>query len=381
MLHCIKYEIIKLLRTKVMIFWLLGFPIILGTLFYGAFKNLSKGEELFSKIPVALIEGDSPVTGLWDMLSSLSEGEDSLLEIKTKDLTKAKAFLESGEICGIIYSDKEIKLELFENAGIKEGIINSILNGFKTKQAIIYDVLNNHPERLPDVLKNLSDDIQKEREGYINSSSNSANKDPYVQYFYNLIAMCGIFGSILGMWSAINYQANLSAIGARIELSPSGKLKSAFSALISSIFIHNILINIAALYFIFVLKINFGVSFGVIILINLLSVIIGNCFGCLTGSIGSMKEQVKNSLMMGISLSLCFFSGLMFSSMRLIIEETFPIFNRINPTALIVDCFYSICVYGGYEQFIKNIIILITEIALMIIGISVMMRKRKYKSI
>lgn len=376
MLHCIKYELISLLRNKVVVFWLLGFTIILGTLFYAAFGSLADNEEAFSHIPVAVIEGESPVQGFDTVLEALSEGEDGLFDIKTGDFEEARQLLEEGEICGIIYSDGDIKLELPEGTDIKSGIVRAVLDSFKTRQGIVTDVAQNHPEKLGEVLESITEEA-----AYISSSSNDANKDPYVQYFYNLLAMCGLLGSMMGMYCAINHQANLSALGARIEVSPMSKLKDIVSSLIATLLVHNVFINIGAVYLIFILGIDFGVSFGFIVIINFMSTIIGNCMGCFVGSIGTMKDTVKNAILLAASLGLCFCSGLMFGGMRLLIEENFPLFNRINPAALIVDSFYSLCVYEGYERFAENIAILSVWCAALLIGSLIMTRRRKYKSI
>lgn len=377
MLHCIKYELISLLRNKVVVFWLLGFTIILGTLFYAAFGSLADNEEAFSNIPVAVIEGDNPVQGFDTVIEALSEGEDGLLDIKTGDFEEARRLIEAGEICGIIYSDGYIKLELPEGTDIKSGIVRAVLDSFKTRQGIVTDVAQNHPEKLGEVLES----ITEEAAAYISSSSNDANKDPYVQYFYNLLAMCGLLGSMMGMYCAINHQANLSALGARIEVSPMSKLKDIVSSLIATLLVHNVFINIGAVYIIFILGIDFGVSFGFIVIINFMSTVIGNCMGCFVGSIGTMKDTVKNAILLAASLGLCFCSGLMFGGMRLLIEETFPLFNRINPAALIVDSFYSLCVYEGYERFAENIAVLSVWCAALLIGSLIMTRRRKYKSI
>lgn len=376
MLHCIKYEMITLLRNKIIVFWLLGFPVILGTLFFAAFGSLADSEGAFSEIPVAVIEGDEPVQGLNIMLEMLSGEEDALLDIKTRSPEEARALLETGEICGIIYSDGEIKLELPEGTDIEAGIVKSILESFKIRQSIITDVAQKSPERLDEVIKGTI-----ERADYIKADSNAANKDPYVQYFYNLLAMCGLLGSMMGMYCAINHQANLSALGARVEVSPMRKLKDIVSSLTATVIVHNVFVNIAAVYLVFVLRINFGIPFGFILIINFLSTVVGNCLGCFVGSIGTMKENVKNTILLAASLGLCFCSGLMYGGMRLVFEENFPIFNRINPAALLVDCFYSLCVYEGYDKFNENIIVLSIWCAVLLAGSLVMTRRRKYKSI
>lgn len=376
MLHCIKYELINLLRLKVVVFWLLGFPIILGTLFYAAFGSLADKEDAFKQIPVAVIEGENPPVGLYETLEALSEGEDAIFDIKTDELDEAKAFLESGDIQGIIYADEDITLELPAGAGIDAGIIRSILNSFKTQSAIIADIAMNHPEKLAEAIEGISADLD-----CIESSSNSANDDPYVQYFYNLLAMAGLMGSMMGMYCSINHQANLSALGARVEVSPMNKLKDITSSLIATTIVHNVFTDIGTVYLVYILKINFGVNFGFILLINFVACLLGDTMGCFVGAMGTLKEGAKNAILLAFTLGLCACSGLMFGGVQLVFEMYFPLFNRINPASLIVNCFYSLSAYDSLEKFWGNFSILLIWCALFTAASLLMTRKRKYKSL
>lgn len=376
MLHCIKYEFINLMRNKVVVFWLLGFPVILGTLFFVAFGTLADSELDYKNIAVAVIEKGKAPEGFDTLISSLSEGEDPLFDIKTKDETEAKELMEKGELEGIIYADSEISLEVPYGAGIKSGIVKSVLDSFTSRYDIISSVAERNPEKLPQLLESITSEIS-----FIKSSSNDANSDPYVQYFYNLLAMAGLMGSMMGMYCAINHQANLSALGARVEVSPVSKAKDIISSLIATLLIHNVFTSIGAAYLAFILKIEFGVPFWVILLVNFLSTLIGDCMGCFIGSVSTMKEGVKNGILLACSLGLCFLSGLMFGGMKLLIEETVPFFNRINPAAVIVNCFYSLCVYGSYEKLWENVLILVIWSVLLLAGSFIATRKRKYKSL
>ena len=53
-LHEFKYEVIRVLRQKEELFWVLLFPVILGTMFHFAFDNLSNATENFHTIPAAV---------------------------------------------------------------------------------------------------------------------------------------------------------------------------------------------------------------------------------------------------------------------------------------------------------------------------------------
>ncbi len=52
--HEFVYEIRRLLRQKEELFWMLMFPVILGTLFYFAFGSINNTTENFHTIPVAV---------------------------------------------------------------------------------------------------------------------------------------------------------------------------------------------------------------------------------------------------------------------------------------------------------------------------------------
>lgn len=96
---------------------------------------------------------------------------------------------------------------------------------------------------------------------------------------------------------------------------------------------------------------------------------------------GRLGEGVKNAILLAASLGLCFASGLMFGGMQLFIEENFPLFNRINPASLIVNCFYSLSAYDSLERFGQNFAVLALWCALLTAGSLIMTRKRKYKSL
>lgn len=376
MLHCIKYELLSLLRNKIVVFWMLGFPIILGTLFFAAFGSLADGEQDYKNIPVAVIEKEEAPAGFDTLINTLSAGTDALFSVKTRDESTAKELMEKGELECIIYAGKEISLEVQGSAGIKAGIVKSVLDSFKSRYDIISGVAEENPEKLPELMENIGVDA-----GFIKSTSNKANSDPYVQYFYNLLAMAGLMGSMMGMYCSINHQANLSPLGARVEVSPVSKIKDILASLISTLLLHNVFTDLGALYLIYVLGINFGVPLWVVFLVNLLSTLIGDCMGCFIGSISTMKEGAKNGILLAASLGLCFLSGLMYGGMRQVIEQSVPIINRINPAALIVDCFYSLYVYGSYEKLWQNVIVLAVWCVLLLAGSFIATRKRKYKTL
>ena len=66
MFHLIKYSVIRKVKNFSMLFWPCMFPLILGTLFYFAFGNISESD--FETVQAAFVEenpGDSVFRHSW----------------------------------------------------------------------------------------------------------------------------------------------------------------------------------------------------------------------------------------------------------------------------------------------------------------------------
>ena len=89
-LHEFKYEWIRVLRQKEELFWVLLFPMILGTLFHVAFGNLNNSTENFHTIPAAVcLETGSENEPFREVLHTLSEEDNGtpLLAVSYTHLT------------------------------------------------------------------------------------------------------------------------------------------------------------------------------------------------------------------------------------------------------------------------------------------------------
>ena len=108
-----KYALLRLMRNKANLFWILVFPILLGCLFKIAFSNITASEN-FHTIPVAVVEGDSAdAAAFHTMIEQLSgDSDDAMLTATFCDDGKARTLLEKSEVDGVFYSTDEIKLAI-----------------------------------------------------------------------------------------------------------------------------------------------------------------------------------------------------------------------------------------------------------------------------
>lgn len=373
--HIFKYEFLNTIKQKQLVFWMMCFPIILGTFFNLAFGSLYEKNEIFTEIPVAVaeIKEDSVFR---EVMDSLSEGDSPLFKVQYTDMEEAEELLKNEDIKGIICVDDELSLSVSGN-GLEQSIIKSFLEQYEAQKTIITDTAANKPEKLQDVIAALSADIDcietKELSG--------GNMDEYVQYFQNLIAMVALFGTMVGLFAATSNEANLSAIGARKCVAPTHKLKSIIANLLAAFCAQVICVFISITYIVFILKIDMGDKIPMMYLSGAAGSFLGVSMGFLIGSIGRMSEGVKVGISTSFSMFCCFLSGLMVGNMKALLESRCPVINKINPAAVISDLFYCLAVYDDYSRYMEKMVTLLIMSAIFITGGFLLTRRKKYASI
>ena len=373
--HNFKYSLKNAFRQKEFLFWILAFPIILGTFFYVAFNSMYEKESMFNKIPVAIVE-NTENTAFKEVIKELSSGEDAMFDSKFTDSQTALDMLKTNDISGIINVDSELSLTV-SNDGIKQTIIKSFLDQYQIRESIITDTVNNNPQNLQSVIDAMSQEINCNE----SLSLSNGNMDTYIQYFYNLIAMAAFFGYISGLYIAINNQGNLSAIAARKCISPTNKLTSITASLLASFVAQVVCVSIGITYILFILKVDMGDKIPMVYLSGAVGSLTGVTMGFFIGSFGRLNQNVKMAISMSVTMLSCFLSGLMIGNMKSVIEMYVPIVNRINPAALISDLFYCLNIYNDYRRYTEKFVTLLILSVVFTIGGFLLTRRKKYASL
>ena len=371
----------RLLRDKANTFWILCFPIILGTLFNIAFSNMAASEDM-SAINVAVIcEDDLYGEALMQSIETIPEGKDAMLNAIFCDDKKATELLENKEVVGIIHSGKTAKLSISANMStesINQSILQAFINEYNMYQDSIAKIMINHPENIENVLSNFESISDFNNEVTI---SRKPDADPFSQYFYNLLAMACLYTSMGGVLVATHNQANLSDLGMRKCLSPTHKLKSIVSELIATSTYEFALNFIGFIYVAYVLKVDIASRLPLAILTTFIGCLTGVSLGFFIGSFGQKSQDFKQGMIFAVTMPLCFLSGLMMGNMKIIIQNNCPILNKINPATIITDSFYSLAIYESYDRFIFDIISLLIFVIIFIMAGFLMTRRKKYASL
>lgn len=379
--HIFKYRIKTIFHTKEEVFWILIFPILLGTCFFAAFSNISSSTENFETIDVAIVlDADETPKYIFDAMSdknTSSENETALLHITYCDISKATDLLNSNDITGIIsFTNNTPELTVVEES-INASILKEILDKYIQVSSILQKLGSSDPVQIQKTIQSVMSD-----NSFITTKKlTDGNTDIFTDYFYSLIAMTCLFGALSGQSCATQMKANLSSLGMRKNLAPVNR-----GTIIAADFLATYLLQVIAniiliIYLNYILKVNLGGSFPLILLTAITGSLIGVSSGIFIGSIPKLSENIKMAINIALALFGSFLSGLMFGGLKYVIEEKIPIINRLNPATVITDALYSLNIYDTYDRYITCMITLVIYCVIFCSASYFITRRESYASL
>ena len=369
-----------LLNNKAMLFWSLIFPFVLGTFFQLALGNIDKNFEM-DVIPIAVVNNDYYQNNdtFKNVITSLSEENDNqLFDTTYVDEAEAKKLLNNEEIDGyILLSENNDPQMVVKNSGINQTIIKSVLDEYLQLSNTSSTIINYNPETLYNgVLESLHSDTN-----YVVDNSNE-KIDFSINYFFTLIAMTCMYGSLIGLEVIKDCIANLNKKGARICMAPVNKFKMIISSLLAGYVIQLVALALLFLYLIFVFNINFGDQILPTIILAMVGCLAGTSLGTFIGVSNKKSEGFKIGVLISVIMMCCFFSGMMgVIDIKVYFDETFPLLAKINPVNIITDGLYSLFAYDNLDVY-YNCLQRISIFSLIFIVLSfIFIRRKKYDSI
>jgi len=367
------------LRDKDLVFWTLLFPILLSTLFNLAFSNLSKYEN-FNTINIAVVDNEqykNDVNFKNTIEAATAEKDKKLFNITLTSKENADTLLKDNKIDGYIFLDNTIKVTIKQN-GLNQTIIKSFVDQYNQIGSAVQNIMKTNPAAMQNGLI----DIASKETNYIKEDSVSkSNPNTVVNYFYTLIAMACLYGGFWGMKEMNDIQADLSAVGARVNLAPVHKLKVYIYRFLSALLVHFSEILIVLAYVRFGLNISFGTQILYVILACFVGCLTGISFGSFVGAVVKKSEGIKTAVLIGGTMTLSFLSGMMFADMKYLVASKAPILGYLNPANLITDAFYSLYYYDTHTRFFINIAILLIFVILFSTVTYFVVRRQKYASL
>ncbi|MFA7612215.1 MAG: ABC transporter permease [Acholeplasmataceae bacterium] len=365
------------LSDKTSIFWVLLFPIILGTFFMLAFEGL-KNKDNFTSIKVAFVgDVDKSESSLYSIMEDLPyESEQSevtnmflLSEVATKE--EAEQQLNDKEIKGYIYNDE---LYIYKN-GMSETVIKTVMEiyykAFDQATALVENTALTYPEAFARVFKenNLFEETGEKTSSLLES------------YYYSVLGMAIMLASSFSLVGTAFILPNQTEIGKRIAISPQSKIKKLLLILFVNFVIMMSIFILILLYFKFVVGIPFHYPVRVIIITFL-----GALFALALGfSENILMSKLSFNTKVGINTTIGvfggFLSGMMFQPMKYFTEKYIPFLKYINPVNLITDGLLSIEQYDHHIRYYINLGCLALFTIILITLSALKFKREKYESL
>lgn len=370
-----KYRVKRLFMDKSLFFWLLIFPIILGSFFWMSFKDITAKSEGVETIGIAIVDdGTYENDEAFDMFVDNFSGKDGIFDVKTRDEKKAIELLKEEKITGIIYVTDNISLKVLEN-GTNTNILEQMIDTYLQNEKVVMNVIEKSPDKAQEVFDVVSDGkysliTLKEKD------VTPGNTDAFVQYYFALFAMTCLFGSSYGIKNTKEIQIDQSDVAYRRNVAPTSKIQSVISDLLAALTIQMVIFIVVFVYLRGILGIDLGNKYGLILLSGITSSLLGISLGYTMGTVVK-NQSVKENLWAGVSLTMCFLSGLMVADVKCLIENNAPIINRINPAAVISDSFYAICVFDDIKMYTRCLITMVVMIVILAVISATVLRKNK----
>lgn len=340
-----------------LIFWTFAFPIILVTLFYSAFSNITAADNYVAP-KVAVIENKN--SQLIPVYKQIFDKIDALEISYEKDLSKTKTELENNNLAGILTFEDgaEFPKLIIEKNGTNQTIIQNILTEIE---------LSIRSNKQFDEIK-LKNTYERKQEMTM------------IEYF-TLLAMACLYGAMIGTKSLDKNLANMTASGKRIAVAAISKMKIVLGSLLTSYITQLIGLTILFIYMLFVLRIDFGPELSGIIGLTAIGAFAGLALGTFVSAVFRVKDDAKDGITTGFTMLCCFFSGMMGPTVKFGIDSAVPFLNKINPAAMLTDGYYALTNFGAGERFWFDVFsLLIFSAVLSTISIKVL-RRQKYDNL
>lgn len=373
--HLYHYRLKVQSKNNVLLFWSLVFPLLLGLFFTAAFSNLDK-LDIIEKIPVGIVTVEKSTAAnaalFLETMNQVKANDENMFDPVTLSKEKAEKELLANNIAGYYtISEEDISLTVNQQT-IQQNVLDSFMNQFLQNKTTLCTLQKEDPALFASsITKNIG-----QTTNYISVKKTTASKGSSKSfYFFTLIGMSCMFGMFWGISNANDEQANQSANGIRLSMTPKNKLFIVLSNLASSftLFILEIFFILGFCHFVY--DVDFGDRWLLILLTCTITAIVALSLGVLFGNVLKVPLNQKISLAVTFQMTCSFLAGMMSPDIKLLVNQHVPWLNAINPVNLVSEALYKLYYYQNIDSFYPNLLSL-GVLALIFITASVLYERR-----
>ena len=358
MLTVFLYQVLRLLRDRVLLVWTLGFPVVLSLIFMAMFSNLDKVYEA-TPMSFGVVQDEAYRTapGLDAVVERISADDADhhlITKVTHSTVAQAEAAAKRGETNGYLAvegSDPVLHVTQQGNEAETTRVLRVVMDSYTQRRAEYVALAK--AGAAPEKLAALETDQAFTRSISVTPSP----VKPQTPYYFALLAFACGMGTTVAMVAVKGIMA-VSPVGARQTLAGLARWKVLTATLAASWVCVFVCLLVAFAFMASVV----GVDFGPHVLLCLVAIGVCSLMASAVGAALGTLARLEIGMISGFTSLLSLFTGLYgpaSQSLASSIEQHAPLLAQANPLWQTARCFYGLLYYDSLAPFARSCAVLL----------------------
>ena len=358
MLTVFLYQVLRLLRDRVLLVWTLGFPVVLSLIFMAMFSNLDKVYEA-TPMSFGVVQDEAYRTapGLDAVVERISADDADhhlITKVTHSTVAQAEAAAKRGETNGYLAvegSDPVLHVTQQGNEAETTRVLRVVMDSYTQRRAEYVALAK--AGAAPEKLAALETDQAFTRSISVTPSP----VKPQTHYYFALLAFACGMGTTVAM-VAVKGTMAVSPVGARQTLAGLPRWKVLTATLAASWVCVFVCLLVAFAFMASVV----GVDFGPHVLLCLVAIGVCSLMASAVGAALGTLARLEIGMISGFTSLLSLFTGLYgpaSQSLASSIEQHAPLLAQANPLWQTARCFYGLLYYDSLAPFARSCAVLL----------------------
>ena len=358
MLTVFLYQVLRLLRDRVLLVWTLGFPVVLSLIFMAMFSNLDKVYEA-TPMSFGVVQDEAYRTapGLDAVVERISADDADhhlITKVTHSTVAQAEAAAKRGETNGYLAvegSDPVLHVTQQGNEAETTRVLRVVMDSYLQRRAEYVALAK--AGAAPEKLAALETDQAFTRSISVTPSP----VKPQTPYYFALLAFACGMGTTVAM-VAVKGTMAVSPVGARQTLAGLPRWKVLTATLAASWVCVFVCLLVAFAFMASVV----GVDFGPHVLLCLVAIGVCSLMASAVGAALGTLARLEIGMISGFTSLLSLLTGLYgpaSQSLASSIEQHAPLLAQANPLWQTARCFYGLLYYDSLAPFARSCAVLL----------------------
>ena len=358
MLTVFLYQVLRLLRDRVLLVWTLGFPIVLSLIFMAMFSNLEKAFEAtpmsFGVVQDEAYRAAPGLDAVVERISSDDADPRLLTKVTHSTVAQAETAAKRGETNGYLAVEGDqpvLHVTQQGNEAETTRVLRVVMDSYTQRRAEYVALAK--AGAAPEKLAALETDQAFTRSISVTPSP----VKPQTHYYFALLAFACGMGTTVAMVAVKGIMA-VSPVGARQTLAGLARWKVLTATLAASWVCVFVCLLVAFAFMASVV----GVDFGPHVLLCLVTIGVCSLMASAVGAALGTLARLEIGMISGFTSLLSLFTGLYgpaSQSLARSIEQHAPLLAQANPLWQTARCFYGLLYYDSLAPFARSCAVLL----------------------